>query len=419
MSERDTTNHLSLDPGQTSVAADTTVDKERRDVAPTVPHRKVQVALGGVIIGFVVLAAVIAIKTPAYESADEPGHVQNIETLVAGHWYGMNSQCHYSLAKKGLVHCSGAEAHQAPLYYLLMAGWQRAVGIPTHALNTGPAQLNDVHQGIFVNHSASAHRFLLWLRLPNVLLGALTVLFTFLAVCTLTSDPWTSVVGAAIVAYWPRFVFLSAFVTNDNLVDLLGAVLTYLSLRYLISPTKGRLVLVAATSGLLVTTKLSALPVALGVVFVLPLFPRLRPRLVSSLFLGVSTLVAVCGWYLVQNAVRYGDPLASRASRLYLEQVGGLGTVLSPYRVASPFDLIFVKVPIRIWDGFWYTSGWNQFRVALVARPGVLGCLRLGALWTDATSRRGALPTTHLVPERNCRFESALRLDCRISDEHL
>ena len=24
---------------------------------------------------------------PAYESADEPGHVENIESLVSGHWY--------------------------------------------------------------------------------------------------------------------------------------------------------------------------------------------------------------------------------------------------------------------------------------------------------------------------------------------
>jgi hypothetical protein len=38
-----------------------------------------------VILIFVALGSLIAIKTPAYESADEPGHVQNIETLVSGY----------------------------------------------------------------------------------------------------------------------------------------------------------------------------------------------------------------------------------------------------------------------------------------------------------------------------------------------
>ena len=42
-------------------------------------------ALVGIILMFIALGTLIAFKTPAYESADEPGHVQNIETLVAGH----------------------------------------------------------------------------------------------------------------------------------------------------------------------------------------------------------------------------------------------------------------------------------------------------------------------------------------------
>ena len=74
------------------------------------------------------LASFIAIRTPAYESADEPGHVQNIETMVRGHWYGMDSRC-----EKLNPYCSGTEAHQAPLYYLVFAGWQRLLGVPARA----------------------------------------------------------------------------------------------------------------------------------------------------------------------------------------------------------------------------------------------------------------------------------------------
>jgi hypothetical protein len=43
------------------------------------------------------------------------------------------------------------------------------------------------------------------------------VVLTFLAARALTLDPWTPVVAAAVVAFWPRLVFSSAFVNNDNL----------------------------------------------------------------------------------------------------------------------------------------------------------------------------------------------------------
>ena len=81
----------------------------------------------GIICAFLALGTVIVVKTPAWESSDEPGHVQNIETLVAGHWYGVNAPCRLD-PRIGLLQCSGDEAQQAPLYYLLFAGWQRLVG---------------------------------------------------------------------------------------------------------------------------------------------------------------------------------------------------------------------------------------------------------------------------------------------------
>jgi len=184
---------------------------------------------------FVVLSAVIAIRTPAWESSDEPGHVQNIETLVGGHWYRMGPN-------------TGNEAHQAPLYYIVMATWQRVSGQPARIPNPGDATFaNHRSRGLFLHHTAADHRFLLWLRLPNVLLGAATILLTALAVRRLTSDPWTPVVAASIVAFTPRFVFLSAFVTNDNLVNLLGALLTFLAVGFLDRPTVWRIAAVGGT----------------------------------------------------------------------------------------------------------------------------------------------------------------------------
>ena len=315
-------------------------------------------ALVAIILLFIALGTFIAFKTPAYEASDEPGHVRNIETLVDGHWYGMNSKCMFSGR-----YCTGDEAHQAPLYYLTLAAWQRLAEVPAKPPYSGKARLGttETSEGFEVHHSSSDHQFLLWLRLPNVLLGALTVLFAFFAVKLVSSDPWTPVVGASIVAFLPRFVFLSSFVTNDNLVDLLGAILTLTALRYARAPTRWRMAVVGAIVGLLVLTKLSVLPIGL-VLVVLPLMARDWRTRAEYFGVGVLSTLVVSSWYLIQNTVRYGDPLGLAASTRYLTQVGAVGTFFwTPYRVSNWMSLIVVHVPERILDSFWYQSGWNEF----------------------------------------------------------
>lgn len=325
--------------------------------------RWANVCLIAVITGFMLLASVIAFRTPAWESNDEPGHVQNIETLAAGHWYGMHIGQTYTVTYGGrrwilARTSSGTEAHQAPLYYLLQAGWQRVAGVSVRFPDPGPVDLQHETLGLWLRHSAADHRFLLWLRLPNVVLGALTIWFTFLAARIITKDPWTPVVAASIIGFLPRFVFSSAFVTNDNLVNLLGAVLAFVSLRCFVRPTRWRMALVGAVVGLLIVTKLSALPFA--IVLVPVAFGRRKwLERVQLIAVGCVTSLAVCGWYLIQNTYRYGSPLASSASERYLAKVGGLGTLGSPYKVTDPIRFIVVNVPDRFLHVFWYGSGWS------------------------------------------------------------
>lgn len=303
---------------------------------------------------FVLLGVVIAVKTPAYESSDEPGHVENIETLVSGHWYGMTSNCQNP--------CSGNEAQQGPLYYLVMAGWQKVAGVPVHAPFRGQLSLGIFFGGKewFQHHSAADLRFLLWLRLPNVILGALTVLFAYFSIRLITVDPWTPVVAASLVAFLPRFVFLSSFVTNDNLVNLLGAVLVFLSLRYAKAPSPWRMAWVGAVFGLLITTKLSTLSLGLAILSLAYLVPGWVRRAQFAV-IGLGSALVASSWYLIQNTVRYGDPLAGTATIRYLTKLNGLGGGFSgAYRVGDPLRHIFVSVPNRIVESFWYQSGWNR-----------------------------------------------------------
>jgi hypothetical protein len=192
------------------------------------------------------------------------------------------------------ISSSGTEAHQTPLYYLVLAGWQRLAGVSARPPKPGPPDVGYPSRGFFVHHSSADHRFLLWLRFPNVVLGALSIWVTFLAARLITKDPWTPVIAASIVGFLPRFVFLSAFVTNDNLVNRLGAFLTLVALQCYLRPTRWRMAVVGGVVGLLITTKLSTLPMAL-VVIVLSFRPRCwldRARLIAT---GSASAVAFCG----------------------------------------------------------------------------------------------------------------------------
>src|SRR5262249_59613041 len=78
-----------------------------------------------VIVG-VLMSLVVAVATPPWQANDEFDHLHNVQTLVAGSYY--------RLTDKG----SGFESHQPPLYYLLLAGWQR------YFLQLGPISFSPV-----------------------------------------------------------------------------------------------------------------------------------------------------------------------------------------------------------------------------------------------------------------------------------
>jgi 4-amino-4-deoxy-L-arabinose transferase-like glycosyltransferase len=304
-------------------------------------------ALGAIVIVFVVITSTIALQTPAWESPDEPSHVENVETLVAGHWYRIPTGSRIRSANVPI----SFELHQPPLYYLLLAGFQRLVGEPPHSVRPGPATFAAIFGGLYLHHSAAQHRFVLLLRFPNVFLGVLTILFTFLTVRSLTGDPWSPIVAAALVAFLPAFVFSSSFVTNDNLVNTLGGALAYALVRAIKSPTTARAAIVGVIIGLLVITKLSALT---AVAVMIPLAYTKRGLVSRAWTIACAGIAAViiCGWYLLQNDLRYGDPLAATATKHYLTPIGGVGTFGAPYVIVHPLRLMLLQVPVRIANQF-------------------------------------------------------------------
>jgi 4-amino-4-deoxy-L-arabinose transferase-like glycosyltransferase len=359
-----------------------------------------RVAVLVVVAIFVMLSSVVAVTTPAWEAADEPDHVTNVETLASGHWYRMERGAGYA-------------AHQPPLYYLGLSAWQKVWGEPVRRPPSVAPTLFFLERGVFKHHTtrdSADHRFVLLLRLSSVLLGALTVLFAAATVRRLSSDPWTPAVAAAVVAGVPRFVFLSGVLNNDNLANALGGLLTLLAVVFVVrAPDAGSraqlwwTAALGAVLGLLVLTKLSTAPLAGGIVVaVLVTIGAWRER-VKWLAVAAGSTLAVCGWWLVQNQVRYGDPLAARASHDYLEPIGGLGGNLAKLGVGdlNPFQRIFVDVPRNVYHSFWYDSGWNQFRWSSPAYIAFWAALLIAlaglAIATQKSNRSIARPVLVLI----------------------
>jgi Dolichyl-phosphate-mannose-protein mannosyltransferase len=345
----------SFDASDVGVAARTA---RGRGVAP-------RVAVTVVVFAFVSLSLAVALLTPPWEAADEPDHVKNVGTLASGSWYRMEPG-------------SGLAAHQPPLYYLGLTAWQKLSRIPERTPPPPIGSPRTLDRGLFEHETRrdSGDRSLVrWLRLPSILLGAVTVLLTANIGRRVSADPWTPPVAAAVVAGVPTFVFLSGVVNNDNLANALGGLLTLLAVTLVVrgraENSRVRLGWTAAlggTLGLLVLTKLSTLPLVIGVVVaILVTTSSLRER-VKLLGVAAGSSLAVCGWWLIQNQLRYGDPFAARASHDYLEPIGGLGGRIVNGRIVlgiggrNPFELAFVEVPRTVYQSFWYNSGWNQFK---------------------------------------------------------
>lgn len=135
--------------------------------------------------------------------------------------------------------------------------------------------------------------------------------------------------------------------------------------------TTAWMIATGAVFGLLLTTKLSVVPLALVVPFLAFIGSSSWGRRFSLFAIGCASGLAVSAWYLIQNWVRYGDPDAGHASLAYMTRLGSLGTPIGvPYVVRDPLDLSLFKVPGRIASNFWYGSGWGQFHWPLT-----VGCL--------------------------------------------
>jgi dolichyl-phosphate-mannose-protein mannosyltransferase len=353
-------------------------------VEESLPQRIVKLTPGRallvVVVLFVLAAGLVSFWTGPWEATDEPDHVRNTVTLVQGRWYRIGPPE------------EGIESFQPPLYYLALAGWHKALSLEPRRVSPEVEWKPDgsLFKEKYPGSEADASR-VHKLRLPSIACGVIVVLFTWAAARRLSTDRWTPVAAAAIVAGVPKLVFVSGVVNNDNLLNALGALLVFLVVTWVTQPpssTAGRVGAAAVLGmvlGALVLTKLTGFPMVVGVVVALVwMGQRLGERLLLVLAAAASAAL-VTGWWLFRNVVTYGDPLASSAAKEFLYEHVPLNI-----RGGDPFlESVFVTIPWRLFETTFYVSGWNHPRFTW---PGwvhlLFWVLALGALAGLLRSRR-------------------------------
>ncbi len=254
---------------------------------------------------YLVIAALYAIKTPAWQIPDEPAHYNYVAQVVKtgaipslqpGDWNSaylesIKSQKFAPVALGDQLGNVRYEDHQPPLFYLLEA--------PVYALTGGS---------------------LIAMRLFSVLIGAGVIVIAFLIVRTLfPAQSYVALATAGFIAFLPQHVAMMAGVDNDSLAELLIGLTTLACIVYLggeksDAPAKIRrqLLLIGVLLGLALVTKATAY-LLVGIVIATIGLRALRERpplgkVIVALAYAATPALTLGGFWWLHNFGVYGFP---------------------------------------------------------------------------------------------------------------
>ncbi len=293
-------------------------------------HRRLLYAL---LIVYLVLGITYSVTVPIFEVSDELWHYPMVKYL-ADNGLRLPPQ---DPANPGPWRQEGS---QPPLYYMLAA--VLTAGIDTSDMDV--VRRINPHADIGImrpdgNANMMVHRpgaeTFPWqgtvlavqiIRLFSLILGLGTIIVTYLLAREIFPEtPIIALGAAALNAFLPMFLFISASVNNDNLSNLLGNLLTLQIVRLVKTRTlpnwrEYALIGVVAGGGLLSKLNIAFLIPLVGLaLFIISLrLKNWRPLVIGGLISGGIT-IAAAGWWYWHNYQLYGDP--SGINR-FLEMVG-------------------------------------------------------------------------------------------------
>ncbi|MBN1953667.1 MAG: glycosyltransferase family 39 protein [Anaerolineae bacterium] len=357
-----------------------------------------RIALAAILAAFGLLGAIYSVVVPPFEASDELWHYPMV-------WHIANYGT-LPVQDPANIGPWRQEGSQPPLYYALAAAatfWIDTSDMTTirhlnpHA-DSGVATA-DGNVNLVVHHPV--REAFPWqgtvlavhvIRFLSVAMGAAAVYLTFLvARQVLPGQPWLALSAAAVHAFTPMFVFISAAVNNDNLVVPLSSLALLLLLRRLQSDGETarqstlRYLALGVVLGLAVLTKTSSLALTVltaGVVVVQALRRRSWAEFLRGALATALPLLAIAGWWFLRNWRLYGD--LTGFNRFFLI----LGTRAVPADLAQLWRERFSFLA-----GYWGNFGGLNVPMA----PWVYGLLdallvpaALGLLLRLLTRRRGA-----------------------------
>lgn len=267
--------------------------------------------LTSIVVAFIALSFISSYNLPLFAGFDETAHYRTVD------YYARYA------ALPDLTRAPSHEAHQPPLYYsmgaLLIAPIERddidAV-LQSTAETPGNPRWNKTPLDIF--RVTGAAQALLTLRLFSILLGAITVALAYALARRLRLTPPFSLLAAALLAFNPKFLMLSASVSND-ISAICAAVLCLILCAWYMNhePSLRGAFALGASVGLAVLCKTSGLGLGLPVVFALvwsaatqARYRKLARYIVTCGMAAAFGGLLVAGWLYVIQLSRYGSPLA-------------------------------------------------------------------------------------------------------------
>jgi 4-amino-4-deoxy-L-arabinose transferase-like glycosyltransferase len=340
-----------------------------------------------ILVGFLALGTLYSVVTPLIETPDEDTHYEYVKHIADGRGLPV---LNLDPSKNPV---GGTVGHHPPLYYLtsaLLTFWidtddadsliwnnpHCVAGVPHWPGNKNKIIHTDAET--FPYHGAAlAIRIV---RLFSVLLSGVTVLATYLIALEIFPHWKPLALGAAAVnAFNPQFLFISARVGNDTMVTTFSALVLLGTVRLLKQgATRGRLIWLGVTLGLALLSKISALAllplVALGLA-IRAVQQRSVRCLVKWGVIVFSIALLIAGWAYLRNWILYHHPLASN---VWLAAVG----------LREPQPSLIELYREEFWGleiSFWAVFGWMNIVIdeifyqilAAMVRLSIVGLLVL------------------------------------------
>ncbi len=217
-------------------------------------------------------------------------------------------------------------------------------------------------------------------RWVNVAIGAATIAATYALACrslqgehgradSPDAGPRLALAAAAIVAFNPQFIYLSAAINNDVIAALAGAGILLASVIVIREgPSIRNLVALGVVSGLGLLAKLQVGALGIPVMLALVLAAwqsRDRTRwmrsMLRSLIVVGSAVLIVSGWWFWRNLRLYGEPTGLRMQQALW---GGRS-------VATNLWAIWQGLP-QVWASLWGQFGYGQIPLPSWMMTGLL-----------------------------------------------